>query len=188
MDNISLGRLLKNARLSKKMTQSEVAGSFISRNMLSLIESGSATPSLKTLEYLSNVLEIPLEQLVAPKENSAENQTLSASLPNNVFSEYIKLKQSYNEGNYKEVCSHISEFIKETHPFYDEGCALYARCCLALGLAAFEEKDFKRAFSLAKAAGRFGAAGCYASRDICTQAYVLLDDITTKAQEIDLIK
>lgn len=46
------GRRIKEARISKKMTQSEVVGTFITRNMLSQIESGAAAPSLKTLEYL----------------------------------------------------------------------------------------------------------------------------------------
>ena len=52
MEKNTLGKRIKEARLSKKMTQSEVVGDFITRNMLSQIESGSATPSLKTLEYL----------------------------------------------------------------------------------------------------------------------------------------
>ena len=34
------GRRIKEARISKKMTQSEVVGTFITRNMLSQIESG----------------------------------------------------------------------------------------------------------------------------------------------------
>ena len=73
MDNAELGKRLKTARLSKKMTQSEVAGNFITRNMLSLIESGSAAPSMKTLEYLSEVLELPMEKLLSDSfEESSE--------------------------------------------------------------------------------------------------------------------
>ena len=73
MDNTELGKRLKTARLSKKMTQSEVAGTFITRNMLSLIESGSAAPSMKTLEYLSEVLELPMEKLLSDSfEESSE--------------------------------------------------------------------------------------------------------------------
>ena len=60
MDKAALGKRIKEARLAKKMTQAEVVGSFITRNMLSQIESGTATPSVKTLEYLSNVLELPM--------------------------------------------------------------------------------------------------------------------------------
>ena len=55
MENNTLGKRIKEARLAKKMTQSEVVGDFITRNMLSQIESGSATPSVKTLEYLCKV-------------------------------------------------------------------------------------------------------------------------------------
>lgn len=65
MDNAELGRRLKAARLAKKMTQSDVVGNFITRNMLSQIESGSATPSMKTLEYLAGVLELPMDKLLA---------------------------------------------------------------------------------------------------------------------------
>ena len=64
MDGIVLGRKLKEARLAKKMTQSDVVGGFITRNMLSQIESGAAFPSIRTLEYLSGVLEIPMAELV----------------------------------------------------------------------------------------------------------------------------
>ena len=47
MGRAELGRRLKEARLARKMTQSEVVGDFITRNMLSQIESGSAMPSVK---------------------------------------------------------------------------------------------------------------------------------------------
>ena len=44
MDKI--GEKIKALRISKRMTQSELAGDQITRNMLSLIENGSALPSL----------------------------------------------------------------------------------------------------------------------------------------------
>ena len=65
MDNAELGRRLKAARIAKKMTQREVVGDFITRNMLSQIESGAATPSMKTLEYLAGVLDLPMEKLLS---------------------------------------------------------------------------------------------------------------------------
>lgn len=72
MENNTLGKRIKEARLAKKMTQSEVVGDFITRNMLSQIESGSATPSVKTLEYLCKVLEIEPNALL-PDENDSKN-------------------------------------------------------------------------------------------------------------------
>ena len=72
MEKNTLGKRIKEARLAKKMTQSEVVGDFITRNMLSQIESGSATPSVKTLEYLCKVLEIEPNTLL-PDENDSKN-------------------------------------------------------------------------------------------------------------------
>ena len=86
MDNITLGRRIKEARLAKKMTQSEVVGNFITRNMLSQIESGSASPSIKTLEYLSQVLEIPVDQLILSEEKSKELEVcLTDSVSERIF-------------------------------------------------------------------------------------------------------
>jgi transcriptional regulator with XRE-family HTH domain len=65
-----LGRKLKEARLAKKMTQSDVVGNYITRNMLSQIESGAALPSIRTLEYLSGVLGVPMSELMAEDDSS----------------------------------------------------------------------------------------------------------------------
>ena len=59
MNSEELGKRIKEARLAKKMTQSELVGTFITRNMLSRIESGNACPSVKTLEYLAGRLDLP---------------------------------------------------------------------------------------------------------------------------------
>ena len=73
-----LGQRIKEARLAKKMTQTEVVGSFITRNMLSQIENGSARPSMKTLQYLSARLGKPVsffleeEGAVSPNRRSMD--------------------------------------------------------------------------------------------------------------------
>lgn len=53
---MTLGQRIKEARLEKQMTQQELVGEFITRNMLSKIENDSATPSVRTLEYLADRL------------------------------------------------------------------------------------------------------------------------------------
>ncbi len=95
MDNAELGRRLKSARLAKKMTQSDVVGSFITRNMLSQIESGTATPSMKTLEYLSGVLDLPLEKLLSESGGTESEQSSLAALR--------RAKQLLEEEQYEEV-------------------------------------------------------------------------------------
>ena len=55
-----LGQKLRQVRIAKGITQSALAGDRITRNMLSLIEHGSASPSLSTLMYLSEKLDTPV--------------------------------------------------------------------------------------------------------------------------------
>ena len=54
---MTLGQTLKQARLARGMTQAQVVGERITRNMLSQIENDQASPSVGTLEYLAAVLE-----------------------------------------------------------------------------------------------------------------------------------
>ncbi|MEE1357931.1 MAG: helix-turn-helix transcriptional regulator [Clostridia bacterium] len=51
-----IGEKIRKLRKSKGLTQAQLAGNAITRNMLSLIENGSASPSIQTLEYLSDRL------------------------------------------------------------------------------------------------------------------------------------
>ena len=51
---MDIGKKIKELRLQKFMTQSELAGNEITRNMLSRIENGAAQPSLDTLKYLAS--------------------------------------------------------------------------------------------------------------------------------------
>ena len=86
MDPKLLGQRIKEARLAKKMTQAEVVGSFITRNMLSQIESGTAVPSVKTLTYLAEVLELPPSVLLPEvseggDSSNEEGTSVSTTVP-----------------------------------------------------------------------------------------------------------
>ena len=50
---MKIGEKIKSVRASKMMTQAELAGDGITRNMLSKIENGTALPSLTTLLYFA---------------------------------------------------------------------------------------------------------------------------------------
>ena len=56
----SLGQRIREVRLQKKLTQSDVVGDYMTRNMLSKIENGSAAPSVRTLEFLAVALDVPV--------------------------------------------------------------------------------------------------------------------------------
>lgn len=66
---LKIGEKIKKRRNELKMTQKELCGDKITRNMLSLIESGSAFPSLDTALYLAKRLEISPEYLFSEYDN-----------------------------------------------------------------------------------------------------------------------
>lgn len=66
---MNIGNKIRRLRISSGLTQAQLAGNKITRNMLSAIESGKATPSLETLFYLSERLEVPASFLVSDSED-----------------------------------------------------------------------------------------------------------------------
>jgi transcriptional regulator with XRE-family HTH domain len=61
--NTNLGEKIKRRRKELGITQKELAGEKITRNMLSLIENGAAMPSYETAVYLAEALSLPLAYL-----------------------------------------------------------------------------------------------------------------------------
>ena len=57
---MTLGEKLKEARLAAGMSQRQLCGDRMTRNMLSQLENGSARPSMATLEYLAQQLGKPI--------------------------------------------------------------------------------------------------------------------------------
>ncbi|MBQ9805026.1 MAG: helix-turn-helix domain-containing protein [Clostridia bacterium] len=62
---MKIGERIRELRISKLMTQAELAGDHITRNMLSCIENGSANPSLSTILYIAGRLNVPAGFLLA---------------------------------------------------------------------------------------------------------------------------
>lgn len=65
MPHTDIGEKIKRLRLNQNMTQSELAGDQITRNMLSRVENGAALPSLPTVWYLAERLGVPAGFLLA---------------------------------------------------------------------------------------------------------------------------
>lgn len=71
---MSLGEKLREARLAAGLSQRQLCGEEITRNMLSQIEHGTATPSMATLRFLAERLEKPVSFFL--EEDSPENDVL----------------------------------------------------------------------------------------------------------------
>ena len=54
-----LGQRIKERRKKLGMTQAQLCGDYMTRNMLSRIETGDANPSLDTLMFISRKLKMP---------------------------------------------------------------------------------------------------------------------------------
>jgi len=65
---MNIGSKIKKIRVEKLMTQSELAGNVITRNMLSQIENGIAQPSLGTILHISQKLGVPAGYLLSEGE------------------------------------------------------------------------------------------------------------------------
>lgn len=73
---MELGEKLRNARLAAGLSQRQLCGDVITRNMLSQIEHGTARPSMNTLQYLAEKLEKPMSYFLEEEMHVSPNQQL----------------------------------------------------------------------------------------------------------------
>lgn len=100
---MDIGKKIKELRLSKMMTQTELAGHEITRNMLSRIENGAALPSLGTVIYLAERLGVPAGLLLA--EDGDSFVFLKNKYLNNIKKAYI----DENFGLCRDICKELLE-------------------------------------------------------------------------------
>ncbi len=122
---MNIGKKIKALRIEKLMTQSELAGNEITRNMLSRIENGAAQPSLDTLCYLATRLN------VSPGFLLAEEWDEQIYLKHN---EIRGIKKAFLGEDYR-ICRDICQ--KSDSADDDEIQMILAECNLAIGMEEF---------------------------------------------------
>ena len=134
-----IGARIKELRKSKNMTQSELAGESITRNMLSRIENGLALPSLQTLLYIADSLTVPVSVLL--------DDTL---LCDHTIAEAVRKAHDFmKEGLYDKALDVIKD---ENIPQNDETTLIAIECELALAAENAKKGNFFEAYNnLAKA-------------------------------------
>lgn len=100
---MSVGEKIKRMRIAKQMTQSELAGDQVSRNMLSLIENDRATPSIQTLEAIAAKLKTTPAFLLA---EGAEETALVK------HSQIVDVRLMYRMKNYRLAADMCREMYK----------------------------------------------------------------------------
>ena len=157
---MDIGGKIKKLRTAKMMTQSELAGSEITRNMLSRIENGAANPSLETVCYLAGRLHVSPGFLLA--EEADERMYHKQS-------EVDAIKQAMKVGDYRiaeDMCRHAA--CEED----DEILMLLAECKLGLAIEAFSEGRLRECASLLDEAVEAGDASFYRMDHVAATAGV----------------
>lgn len=77
---MELGEKLKQARLEAGLSQRQLCGDVITRNMLSQIENGSAKPSMATLRYLADRLGKSVSYFLEENAVLSPNQSVMVSI------------------------------------------------------------------------------------------------------------
>ncbi|MCQ2385101.1 MAG: helix-turn-helix transcriptional regulator [Clostridia bacterium] len=108
---MTLGQKIKALRKEKGMTQQDLGGDIITRNMISQIENGEAVPSLSALNRLAEALEVPSGYFL-DDTFSLFDYRKAAFLP--------KMKKYLSEGEYRKA---ISLFEKESRGEWDDETA-----------------------------------------------------------------
>lgn len=164
MTSAERGRRIKEARIAKKMTQSEVVGDFITRNMLSQIESGAATPSVKTLEYLAETLDIPISELMPRGDEEPDGAE--------AFRRFLRAKELLGSGLFREALSELEGCAGGG--LEDELYAVSARCYLKLA-EEISAENTAEAVEYAKKAADLAERGLYANTALKAEAVRLLN-------------
>ena len=93
---MDVGSKLRQARLVAGLSQRQLCGNVITRNMLSLIENGSARPSMDTLAYLAERLGKPMSFFLGEKSTNATCME--------------KARQAYIQGRYADGEAILKEY------------------------------------------------------------------------------
>lgn len=133
MQTGTLGQKVKEVRLAKKMTQKELAGDYITRNMLSQIENDSATPSIKTMEYIASVLEKPMSYFMDNDVRYIEGGLVEEMLKRYEEQDYLACIEQIEEHFTKFPQGHNNNLLRN----------IYTNCCMKAASALKEEGKYE---------------------------------------------
>lgn len=157
---MELGEKLRRARLEAGLSQRQLCGDIITRNMLSQIEHGTASPSMKTLQALCTVLGKPVSFFLEEDTVLSPNQALMDTA-----------RQLYDERRYDDALQVLADY-QSPDPVYDrEKQLLSALLCLE---AARQAIAAGRTVQSRELLNRMELEGCYCAQELHRQRLLLL--------------
>ena len=179
MKNNTLGERIKETRLEKKLTQKEVSGDFITRNMLSQIENGLAYPSIKTIEYLAKKLDKPITYFM----DAMVEEDLTSD--NKVY-ELDKFINLYLINDW-DKCIKVLEKIDYDKSFsnYRELCLLMYQCLANKGFELFSENKYIETEEILKKSIEYRKKIPYNNKYLETKILMYLTQVSLKLGKLE---
>ncbi|MBE6959001.1 MAG: helix-turn-helix transcriptional regulator [Ruminococcaceae bacterium] len=165
---MDIGMRLRQARLEMGLSQRQLCGDVITRNMLSQIENGTARPSMDTLVYLAARLNRPVAYFLDGEISS----------PNAVCME--KARNLFTQGKLIEADAALQEY-RAPDGFFDEEWGLLKTLVL-LGRAEEEMDRPGYALELLEQAAR--QKSCYLTKETERRRLLLLAQVSREPVEL----
>ena len=160
---MELGKRLRQARLEQGISQRQLCGEMITRNMLSQIENGSARPSMDTLRYLAQRLGRPVSYFLEEGAVSSPNREAIDSA-----------RLAFVQKKWEDLLDQLEDY-RTPDPIFDwEKGLLEATALLALGEQALEQGKIPYARELLEKAEQAGASTPYYTQELERKRLILL--------------
>ena len=126
---MELGEKIRQARLEAGLSQRQLCGDMVTRNMLSQIENGSARPSMDTLRYFAAQLGKTVSYFLEEDAVVSPNQQVMA-----------QAREAYDSGNWEGILKTLENFREPDELFCRERDLLRGLATLELAKAALDQK------------------------------------------------
>ena len=166
---MNLAEKLKAARLEAGLSQRQLCGDTITRNMLSQIENGSARPSMATLQYLAQRLGKSVSYFLEEQAVVSPNLEI-----------ILEARKAYAQQEYAQVLATLEEFKEPDEAFGQEKNLLQYLTLLGLVRQALSEEKLPYAKKLLHQAGEI--RGVYITEDLERSRQLLLGMAGEKAE------
>lgn len=155
-----IGEKIRKLRIDRNMTQAELAGDQITRNMLSRVENGAALPSLPTVWYLAERLDVPAGFLLAEGDDDRIWRKM-----NRIDS----IRRMLRAGEAR-ICLELCRSESEQDEADDEIHLIMAQAALAVAAEAFEHGQLHEACRTLDEALEYAGKTVYDTSAVCASA------------------
>lgn len=149
---MTLGEKIRLARLEAGLSQRQLCGDVITRNMLSQIENGAARPSMDTLGYLAHRLGKSISSFLEEQPLESPNREVMA-----------QARTAFDAGNWGVTAEILKQFREPDDVFGREKVMMEYLACLRLARQALAQKRTVYALELLEKAETAERACGYAA-------------------------